>query len=452
MKLTAKMILTLLLIAVPSTTLFTAWRLNVEQKRAVENRAERMFARAAPRIGMQCERTGGVIRGGRRGRGTRAFAYDESFRPSAPEAPELPEELARGLEGDGVAHMHAPTLGGHGASAFRLQDSGPCAVIAVVWMRPPRHDAAREIVVTQSLALVVALVLTGFLVGFPLVRRIKRLTRAVGETPNDPDALDDIRELSSPDELGDLARAHAAAVARINEQIRELQERDEALESYIGNTTHDLAVPLTVVQHRLKRLQARTSGEDRELVDQVLEESSYIAALIANMTAAARLDAGETHLTFHELDLGEVVQRVASRLEPIAETRSVNFNFAVPPEPVRVMGDSTLVEQAISNVVQNAIQYVGEGGNVVLLLEPEATSFRVEVFDDGPGIPSDMLSKVLERNVRGDAVRTRNDGGSGFGLAIVREVASQHQWSLELRNRDEGGLSVAFEGPLVTNR
>lgn len=449
MKLTAKMIVTLLVVAVPITTLFTAWRLNVEQKRAVENRAERMFSRAAPRIGMQCERTGGIVRTGRRGRGARAFAYDESYLPSDPDSPELPAELRGGLSRDDVAHVHGPTLGGHGASAFRLNDSGPCSVIAIVWTRPPRTDAAREIVVTQSLALVVGLVLTGLLVGFPLVRRIKRLTRAVGESPDDPNALQELSELRSPDELGDLARTHAAAVARVNEQIRELEERDAALESYIGNTTHDLAIPLTVVQHRLKRLQSRVTGEDRELVDRVLEESSYIAALIANMAAAARLEAGQAHLTFHQLDLNEVVERVATRLEPIAEAKNVNFNFAVPPDSVTVEGDSTLLEQAISNVAQNAIQYVGEGGNVVVMLEPEDGRFRLEVFDDGPGVPSEMLDAILERNVRGDAVRTRNEGGSGFGLAIVREVVAQHGWELELGNREEGGLRVLFRGPVA---
>lgn len=467
MKLTTRFIITLLVVTLPLSTAFTVWRLGVENQRAHEDRVEQLFARAAPRIARQCAiQTGemkpprrfrrpdrrrpsadGELLLGRRARGVRAYAYDENFQGNA-QAPAVPGPIQRALRDAEVAHMHSAVGEADRASAFRLEETGPCSVVVLYW-NPPEGTggpgaAARRVVVTQSLALVVALILTGLLVGLPLVRRIRRLTHAVEESPNDRSPLDESRELNSKDELGDLARAYRDALDRINDKIRELQERDEALEAYIGNTTHDLAIPLTVVQHRLRKLQKRVDGDDRKLVDQTLEESSYIAALIANMAAAARLEAGEAHLTFHDVDVAEVVQRVASRIQPIASAKGVNFNFAVPPDSITTKGDSTLIEQALSNVVQNAVQYVGEGGNVVLLLEPEGSGFRIEVFDDGPGIEQEMLAKVLERSVRGDNVRTRNEGGSGFGLAIVREVVVQHGWKLDLSNREEGGLRVVF--------
>jgi signal transduction histidine kinase len=164
------------------------------------------------------------------------------------------------------------------------------------------------------------------------------------------------------------------------------------------------------------------------------------------MSAAAKLESDQVATELDEVDLGAMVERVVARHEPIAEQKAVELNWSVPEASVNVRADSTLAEQALSNLVQNAVQYNSEGGHVSVVLEADDTSFEIRVLDDGPGIPPELLDDVATRGVRSDAARSRNEGGQGFGLAIAREVCEQHGWTLELANRDESGLLARLRG------
>ena len=260
----------------------------------------------------------------------------------------------------------------------------------------------------------------------PIVRRIRRLELAVRGARRGEFDL----ELGGSDEINALADA-------FQETLEAVRAREKALEEYIANTTHDLAIPLTVLQHRLRKL---SNKEDSDDVRIALEESHYIAALIANMRTAAKLDGAEAPDMEHDIDLCEMVGRVAQRHLPIAQQKGLELNWASPETPVIVKGEPTLVEQALSNLVQNAVQYNTEGGHVSILLEDLQDGFEIVVADDGPGVPEQMQEAILKRGVRDDAARSRNEAGQGFGLAIVRRVVSLHGWSMEMQHDD--GLAV----------
>ncbi|MFU8806746.1 MAG: sensor histidine kinase [Bradymonadaceae bacterium] len=164
------------------------------------------------------------------------------------------------------------------------------------------------------------------------------------------------------------------------------------------------------------------------------------------MSAAAKLEADPMKGAAADVHLEEIVARVASRHKPIAEQRGVELNWSVPEAPLVVTGDPTLVEQAASNLVQNAVQYNGPGGHVSIILERTAGGFELCVIDDGPGIPPDMMEDVIKRGVRSDEARSRNEGGQGFGLAIAHQVCERHGWKLELSPRDDGGTVAKIVG------
>jgi signal transduction histidine kinase len=307
----------------------------------------------------------------------------------------------------------------------------------------------------QTVVAFIILLLTALLAAGPIVRRIRRLTEAIEEAGG-PDYQVD-QETDSADEIGELARAFNTAGARVSETVSQLEARDRALTEYIANTTHDLAIPLTVLQHRLSKLQKQLEGDDRlhDMADSAMEEAHYIASLITNMGAAARLDRTGDELTVHACDLADLVERVVSRLEPLAEQKEIDLNWAAPPDGLDAQCDSTLVEQALSNFVQNALQYNAPGGHVSVILEravskTAGTGFELRVIDDGPGVPEDTLGQLTERSFRADEARTRQPGGQGFGLSIARRVCELHGWELALGNRVEGGLEVNVKGQFTT--
>lgn len=114
-----------------------------------------------------------------------------------------------------------------------------------------------------------------------------------------------------------------------------------------------------------------------------------------------------------------------------------------------VSGDVTLLEQAVSNLVHNAVRYNRRGGHVAVLLEEAApTSFRLRVVDDGPGVPEDQLRRLFERRQRGDEARQRHPDSLGLGLHIAKSVAERHAFALRLGPSEHGGLEATITGPV----
>jgi signal transduction histidine kinase len=214
-------------------------------------------------------------------------------------------------------------------------------------------------------------------------------------------------------------------------------------------------IPLTVLQGHLSALRdlaAKGQTPDPARLRQAIEETHYVGCIVHNLEAIARLESDDVHLELRRVDLADVVRRAVSRHAPIARGRDVALEHAVPPEPVAVRGDVTLLEQAVSNVVHNAVRYADPGGHVAVVLETprgDAPTFRLRVLDDGPGVPPDELPHVTTRGFRGASARTRGPGGAGLGLAIVRDVLDRHAFSLALRGVEPHGLEVEVAGPLA---
>jgi len=325
--------------------------------------------------------------------------------------------------------------------AIRMPWDGPCSVVVVE--RPVDGAGARASVLrTAGLAASVVAIsgLAALIALAPVVRRIRRLEVAVrGQASSGYEA--DV-PIEGKDEVADLARAFNEASKQIRLRLEELSSRDRALTEFLQSTTHDVMVPLTVLQGHLSELRARL-GDDEPAVRAAMEEAHYLASLVKNLSAAARLDAGEPMIKRHALDLGELVERVIARHAPIAKARGIALNHAVPERKVTVTADSTLLEQMVGNLVHNAIRYNDAGGHVAVILEP---GFTIVVKDDGPGMPEEELARVGERQFRGGEARQRRPTGLGLGLHIVRDVAERHGYELTFESPEEGGLEVTIRG------
>jgi len=377
-------------------------------------------------------------------------AYGADLVSRNPFAPPFPPELAAALEGGRpFASRRWEDRGRRGVEvAVRMAWSeGPCVlVIARRADPPPAPDGGRPIVTSVALAgglLVVVLLAAG-----PVVRRIRRLEAEVRRASAD--------RYQSPvpeegtDEIADLARAFNEAGAALRAHVTALERREETLRAFVANTTHDVAIPLTVLQGHLAGLRARQAESgppDPAAVHAALEEAHYMASLLHNLGIAAKLEAGEPTVRRDDVDLGRLVERVVMRHRPIALPRGISLDFAVPEAPLTAQGDVTLLEQAVSNLVHNAVRYNKEGGHVAVVLEgkPGATpGFSLRVIDDGPGVTAEELPRLFERSFRGEAARTRRPDGLGLGLHIASDVARRHGFTLAARRPEAGGLEVTL--------
>ncbi len=410
-----------------------------------------------PNDGPPPERRGGQERGPGRGPrppgGTRLFAYGADLTSRNPDAPPLADALVEDMrEGLEVASQ-ASGLGPDEPRAVMVRmpwNTGPCVYVLAWWEgRPGPRDERAPLIPAEFWLLPTGLSLAGVLLALgPVVRRLRQLTGEVRASVRS--AYRGPITAQGNDEISELARAFDEAGREVRAQMELKEQREQTLRSFLENTTHDVMIPLTVLQGHLAELQQRSArGEPVEaaVVAAASQEAHYMAALLHNLGAAARLEAGEPAVQRATVDLNALVERCMGRHRPIARQQGVQLDHAVPETPVHVTGDDTLIEQAVSNVIYNAVRYNARGGHVAVVLEREpGATFRLRVLDDGPGIPEHELPRIMERRVRGDAARTRGPGGHGLGLNIAWRVTVLHGWRLELGRSEYGGLQVDVLG------
>lgn len=420
MKLRGKLALTLALSVIPVALLVYAAGARFAHNVAVEAMVESARNQHAS-LQERCEegRFGGRRGPRRRGpRPTRVRFYDEDLSPSMPIFRPLEPELAAGLrESDTVSHV-SPN-GGRRVLALRLGE-GRCSVIVV--QRPEPQQPGLGFLLALVPALVAAFI--ALLAAGPIVRRIRHLRRAV-------EGEGSIRQ-AGDDEIAELSQVIQADRTALQDKVEALAKRDAALSRYVANTMHDVMIPLTVLQGHLINLDAVQPGEDTR---RALEESHYIASLLQNLSAAARLEGAIPVRKVDGVDLGELVERVVARHAPIARAKGIALNHATPQRSLYVNVDPTLVERAMSNLVHNAVRYGAKGGHVAVVLSA-ADRWEFKVLDDGPGVSAKDLAKLGEARFRSEEARSRNPEGQGLGIAITREVAEHHALDLVFARGD----------------
>jgi signal transduction histidine kinase len=327
--------------------------------------------------------------------------------------------------------------------------AGPCALIYVRGPEFRSDEALLELLPVRLWALVVLIVLVAVVFGVgPAVRRIRRLTREVRTAASG--GYQQQITVRGTDEIGDLARAFNDAGREIRARMDAQERRERTLREFLDNTTHDVMIPLTVLQGHLAALAGAGPPDLLARVNSAMDEAHYMASLVHNLQLAAKLEAGEPALRHETVDLNALVERVVARHQPIARNHELALEHAIPEQALIASGDVTFVEQAVSNLVLNAVQHGEAGGHVAVTLDRvEPGQFAIKVVDDGPGMPAADLDRVLERGLRGNRARTRAPNGRGLGLDIVQRVVRVHGWSLTLAATEPHGLSVAITGRLA---
>lgn len=377
------------------------------------------------------------------------FASDNKYAPSFP--PALRKSVERGVDVVSEPTEIAGDPREHLAVAVRTPwPDEPCAVLLVIHSMPRRPSLVADrtwFAVAQTGALLAAVLIACF----PIVRRIRLLTAAVKRSAASRYALP--VPPHGNDEIGGLARAFEEAGVEVRTHLTSLEKREETLRAFIANTTHDVMLPVTVLQGHLAELRrAAQAGEptDSHVLASCQRETDYLTSILQNLAAVAKLEGADYQARNDPVSLNQLVDRVVARYRSIAKVEGVSLDFSVPAETLAVLGDVTLLEQAVGNVIHNAVRYNRSGGHVAVLLESAdgGRRFSLRVIDDGPGIPPADLARLTERRFRGDEARTRNPAGLGLGLHIVREVALRHRFALSIARSGYGGLEVALSGGL----
>ena len=235
----------------------------------------------------------------------------------------------------------------------------------------------------------------------------------------------------------------------LNHMISRLEEAVQGSKRLVADASHELRTPLTVLRGELESMAAdpQASRGTREMLASLLEEVDRLAAVVDGLLALSRLDTGEASAAWVQFDLGELVATTADQMGLLAEDKSISVVCDVPQRVV-VAGNRARLKQVIVNLLDNAIKYTPNGGTVCLKVASQDGQGVLEVSDSGMGIPSEALPHVFERFFRVERSRSREQGGAGLGLSIVKSICAAHGATVEVQSTPDQGSRFRIRFPL----
>jgi signal transduction histidine kinase len=171
------------------------------------------------------------------------------------------------------------------------------------------------------------------------------------------------------------------------------------------------------------------------MLEEAIEETDILLTRFRALLRISEIESRERRSGFGLVDLGEIAGQIREMYGPVAASRDIALDMQISPTPV-VDADKELLFEAISNLVDNAIKFTPDGGQVKMRAVPTPQGPRLEVTDTGPGVPAEERSAVLQRFYRGS--RESSAPGSGLGLSIVAAILRLHGFELQLQEADPG--------------
>ena len=302
-----------------------------------------------------------------------------------------------------------------------------------------RH--ARNVFHAQSLLAMAAILAAGAFLIYCLVGRalapLDELTRQIRSRT----AEDLARPLAVPRCDGEVAElAHA-----FNQMSQRLDQVFIMQKNFSHNAAHEFRTPLTILKTRLslfRKKYGRQSPEVEELLQITEGEVDRLTGIVGGLLQLTNLAQNTRREPISSADL---LRAVEEELAPLAAERRVLLQGA--RESCLLYGDRELLYRAVFNLVENAVKYSPEGSAVNIRVQCRAQRLFISVEDQGPGIPEDLRGRIFEPFFRVDDARTRRQGGTGLGLALVQAIAQFHGGTVSVSESPSGGSRFLLELP-----
>jgi signal transduction histidine kinase len=232
----------------------------------------------------------------------------------------------------------------------------------------------------------------------------------------------------------------------MNHMLARLRDSVQTSRRFLADASHELRTPLTVIKGELQEIVGTDTvqGEVRERIGSVLEEVARLEHLVSGLLVLSRLDVGEAQREWVDVDLGELTASTADQMRLMAEDRGLQLESSELRSAL-VRGDRGRLKQVIVNLLDNAIRFTPRGGTVTLRTIAGDSYNALEVQDTGIGIPASALPNIFDRFFRVDEARSREDGGAGLGLSIVKSICSAHRAEIEVDSQVGRGSCIRLK-------
>lgn len=246
-------------------------------------------------------------------------------------------------------------------------------------------------------------------------------------------------------------------VARLTETLNEMIARLEAsfrqIQQFTGDASHELRTPLAILMGELE-IALRTAKKPEEYQDVIisaLEEVVRLSKVVEHLLELSRAESGQVEMHFELMKLDHMLTDIYEDAMILSEEREIQVHYTAEKN-VEIYGDKVRLHQAFLNIVDNAIKYTPNGGEIFITLWREKQYAVVSIRDTGVGIPAQDINNIFDRFYRVDKARSQDVRGHGLGLAIVKWAIEAHNGSVELQSEVGKGTTFTVRLPYVQHR
>jgi signal transduction histidine kinase len=259
-------------------------------------------------------------------------------------------------------------------------------------------------------------------------------------------------EPAGPRELQDLAVSANEMAAELERMRSERDDADRARRNLIASVSHDLRTPLTSLRLLVEAIGDGVVAGPADTADALRRARGYVttlSTLVDDLFELARLEAGDISWTLSQVGVAELIDETVEAFRPLAEQKGLMLTESVSSDVGPLRGNPEKLQRVLYNLVQNAVRHTPQDGTVSLRAEGDRGFVRIEVADDGEGIPPEQSEQVFERFFRGGD-GARNGTGAGLGLSISRAIVEAHGGRIWVEPREGRGARVIFTVPTAT--
>ena len=259
----------------------------------------------------------------------------------------------------------------------------------------------------------------------------------------------DLNQTSITSDIETLSREVKKFAKDKQKQIQLLNLRENYRREFLGNISHELKTPLFTVQGYLLTL-LDGAIKDKDIRENYIERANKgvdrLISIVKDLDLISRLEAGNLDLNKEPFNLVELISDIFEMLEIKAKKREIALKFdRIYNYPIMVVADEERIEQVITNLIVNSIKYGKIGGITMVRIETSTNKkVLVRVIDNGEGIKSVDKERIFERFYRIDKSRSREQGGSGLGLSIVKHIIEAHNENINVKSKFGEGSEFSF--------
>lgn len=342
-----------------------------------------------------------------------------------------------------------------------IEVGGSQVGVVFVGGRSPRAAMfLREFAPTQAVIGVILLIVGSAVASLAIfrpahrrLRDLEKVAQAIGEGDLAARAPE-----SGGDEVAALARAFNRMAADLEARTRAMELSDRTRRQLLADVSHELKTPLAAIRGYAETLaMPEVQLEDdtrRRYLEIVGDEAVQLERIVGDLLDLARLESGGLTLVCGEVPVGQLFRRVADRHERDMLEKQVTLETSIAAGMPGIWCDAARLEQALQNLVANALRHTPEGGQITLAAARAGDGARLVVRDTGPGIPEEHLPHIFDRFYKSDASRTDpySKSGSGLGLSIVKAIVERHGGAVAAANVPSGGAEFTITLPPTPRR